>query len=79
MREWMEKTRKDRKMTMKDTARKLDISESYYSMIERGERQAKLDISLASKLSVAFGVSLEFIVTQESLGKTENANKESEN
>lgn len=79
MREWMEKTRKERKMTMKDTAKKLDISESYYSMIERGERQSKLDISLASKLSATFGVSLEFIVTQEALDSIENTNKESAN
>lgn len=72
MREWMEKTRKERKMTMKDIAKKLDISESYYSMIEKGERQAKLDIALASKLSVAFGVSLEFIVRQESINEADN-------
>ena len=73
MREWMEKTRKEKKMTMKDIAKKLDISESYYSMIEKGERQAKLDIALASKLSVAFGVSLEFIVRQESINEADNA------
>ena len=72
MREWMEKTRKEKKMTMKDIAKKLDISESYYSMIEKGERQAKLDIALASKLSVAFGVSLEFIVRQESINEADN-------
>lgn len=73
MREWMEKTRKEKKMTMKDIAKKLDISESYYSMIEKGERQARLDIALASKLSVAFGVSLEFIVRQESINEADNA------
>ena len=72
MRERMEKTRKEKKMTMKDIAKKLDISESYYSMIEKGERQAKLDIALASKLSVAFGVSLEFIVRQESINEADN-------
>ena len=50
---------------MKTAAMSLGISESYYSMIERGERQQKLDIALAVKMSEIFGVSLEYIVNQE--------------
>lgn len=50
---------------MKAAATQLGISESYYSMIERGERQQKLDIALAAKMSGVFGVSLEYIVNQE--------------
>lgn len=50
---------------MKAAATKLGISESYYSMIERGERQQKLDIALAVKMSGVFGLSLEYIVNQE--------------
>ena len=63
----MEKARKDCGLTMKSTATKLGISESYYSMIERGERQQNLDITLAAKISHIFGISLEYIVEQESL------------
>lgn len=65
MRDWMERARKAKGLTMKATGEKLGISESYYSMIERGERQQSLDIALAAKMSIVFGVSLEYIVEQE--------------
>lgn len=65
MREWMEVARKDAGLTMKDVASKLNISESYYSMIERRERQQKLDIAIVSKISDLFGISLQYIVEQE--------------
>lgn len=65
MRTWMSSARKRCGLTMKETADQLGISESYYSMIERGERQRNLDVTLAVKLSEAFGVSLEYIVEQE--------------
>ena len=65
MRRWMEAARKDCGLTMRAAATKIGISESYYSMIERGERQQKLDIALAVKMSEVFGISLEYIVNQE--------------
>lgn len=65
MRDWMEAARKSCGITMKTAATNLGISESYYSMIERGERQQKLDIALAVKMSEVFGVSLEYIVNHE--------------
>ena len=65
MREWMEQARKSKGLTMKMAGSKLGISESYYSMIERGERQQNLDIALAAKISCVFGISLEYIVEQE--------------
>ena len=65
MRNWMEHARKSKGLTMRETGEKLGISESYYSMIERGERQQSLDIALAAKMSSVFGVSLEYIVEQE--------------
>ena len=65
MRSWMEKARKCCGLTMKAAATQLGTSESYYSMIERGERQQKLDIALAVRMSGVFGVSLEYIVNQE--------------
>lgn len=67
MREWMEQARKSSGLTMKAAAIKLGISESYYSMIERGERQQSLGIAFAAKLASVFGVSLEYIVKQESV------------
>lgn len=65
MRDWMKAAREACNLTMKATAEKLCISESYYSMIERGERQQNLDIALAAKMSLIFNVSLQFIVEQE--------------
>lgn len=75
MRSWMETARKRCGLTMKAAAMQLGISESYYSMIERGERQQKLEIALAVKMSGVFDVSLEYIVTQEEMN-TKNPARE---
>lgn len=64
----MEKARRTRGLTMKAIATELGISESYYSMIERGERQQSLNLTLAAKLSSVLGVSLEYIGRQEAEG-----------
>ena len=51
MREWLKEKRTERGLTMKQVAAQLEITESYYSLIESGERQKKMDISFAKKLS----------------------------
>ncbi len=66
MRDWMKVARESLGMTSREVSEKVGISEPYYSMIENGLRQKKLDIALASKLSDVFGVSLEYITTRES-------------
>lgn len=66
MRSWMQEARRQAKMTMSETASRIGISESYYSMIEAGERQKKLDITLAVKIAETFGIALESIVAYES-------------
>ncbi len=65
MRVWMAEARNLCGLTMKAVARELGISESNYCMIERGYRQRKLNLSVANKLSKIFGVSLEYIISQE--------------
>lgn len=65
MRAWMEKARKAKNLTMKEAGERLGISESYYSMIERGERKQNLDVSLAKKISNTFDVPLDYIIEQE--------------
>ncbi len=65
MREWMKQARKEAGLTMKESADKLGISESYYSMIEQGKRQPNLDMALASKLSQLFNMPLQLIAEQE--------------
>ena len=39
MRDWLKNLRIEKKLTMKELASKLGISESYYCAIENGERQ----------------------------------------
>lgn len=52
-------------MTMAEVAEKISISESYYSMIEAGERQKQMDITLAVKLADVLGLSIESVVAME--------------
>ena len=65
MRDWLKSNRLLNGFTMKDLADKLDISESYYSMIENGERQKKMDITLVTRLSVVLGIPIQRIVELE--------------
>ena len=65
MRDWLYEARKAKGLTQLEVARKLDISEQYYSFIEKGDRQKKMDITLASKLSTIFGISVKRIVEME--------------
>lgn len=68
MRNWLKQLREERGMTQKQVAEQLNISESYYSYIEAGDRQKMMDISLARKISKIFGISIEQIVENENSG-----------
>lgn len=65
MREWMATARNEKNLTMAKVAERCGISESYYSLIEAGERQKRLDITLAVKLSDVLGLPLDEIVKQD--------------
>lgn len=65
MREYLRQLRNSSKISQKDLADKLGIAPSYYSMIENGERQKDLDLSIATKLAEIFGVTVEWIAEQE--------------
>lgn len=58
MRIWLKEKRESLDMTMAQIAQKLGISESYYCMIENGNRQQNMDIALVAKLSTILGMSL---------------------
>lgn len=62
MREWLKKLREENGITQAQMGKKLDISEAYYSYIESGDRQKNLDLTLAVKLSVIFGIPIQQIV-----------------
>ena len=65
MREWLKKLRVEKEMTMSEMAGKLGISESYYCLIENGERQKRMDISLISKLSNVLEIPIAELVNLE--------------
>lgn len=62
MRDWLRTKRTEKGFTMKEMAKKLDISEGYYSYIENGERQKNMDITLVAKLSNIFSIPIQQIV-----------------
>ena len=47
MREWLVKIRKEKNMTQRDVAEKAKISNSYYAMIETGDRRSSVDAAQA--------------------------------
>lgn len=65
MRTWLKNLRDKNSFTQLEMSKKLDISESYYNLIENGERQKNLDLSLVTKLAELFDVSVEWIAEQE--------------
>lgn len=67
MREWLKAKRTEKGLTMAQMAEKLSITESYYSYIEAGERQKKMDVSLVGKLSAALEIPVEEVFRQEAL------------
>ncbi len=68
MRDWMKDARSKTGKTMAEVAETLGISESYYCLIEAGERQKKMDITLVTKLSKIFSLSIQQIVEFEEGG-----------
>lgn len=68
MRDWLKEQREKKGLTMKEMAEKLGISEGYYSYIEAGERQKKMDITLVTKLADIFRLKIQQIVEYESKG-----------
>lgn len=65
MRNWLKEKRLAKGMTMRDMSEKLGISESYYSMIESGDRQKKMDVTLVAGLSVALGMQITEIIERD--------------
>ena len=66
MRHWLKTLREQKNITMKSMGDFLGISESYYCAIEKGERQKKMDMTLASGLAAILGVPIADVVNYES-------------
>lgn len=65
MRDWLKEQRKEKGLTAKEVGDKLNISESYYSLIESGQRQKKMDLTLVAKLSSVLEIPIDQIVANE--------------
>lgn len=65
MREYLISLRTENGLTQKQIAQKLDISESYYNQIEKGERQKKMDITLLNRLSLALEIPITVLINYE--------------
>ncbi len=65
MREYLKDLRVRADMTQVELAERLGIGRAYYTRIENGERQQKMSISLAQKLSEIFDVPINYILEQE--------------
>lgn len=65
MREYLIKLRKDKSLTQQEVADKIGITKQYYSAIERGKRQKKMDIVLVSAIASVFDMPIEQIVEYE--------------
>lgn len=58
MRQYLVDLRVQHGLSQQDVANRLGISRQYYQMIENGERQKHLALSLASSFAVMYGVSV---------------------
>ena len=65
MRNWLKEKRVEKNLTQDQMAEQLGISLSYYNLIENGERQKKMDLSIANQLSVILGMTLKQIIELE--------------
>ena len=65
VREYLKKLRLKKKMTKQAVADFLGISQNYYTYIENGERQRRMDISLLIKLADILEIPITEIVTLE--------------
>ena len=55
MRQWLKTIRENSGLNTYDVARKADISQGYYSMIELGARGAKMPVQTAKKIAEVLG------------------------
>lgn len=65
MRNYLKELRVNKNLTQAEIASKLGLSQNYYSMIESGIRQQKMNLPLLQKLSTVFEVSIEYLILKE--------------
>ena len=58
MRNYLVRLRSEKGLSQQDVADKLGITRQYYQMMETGEREKHLDLSLAGGLAALLGVTI---------------------
>lgn len=71
MREYLVALRTKQNESQQDVASAVGISRQYYAMIEAGERQKKMDITLLTALSNHFNVPVYHIIEMEQADRQE--------
>lgn len=65
MRQWLKDMRELKGLSQQNVAEIIGITRQYYQQIEAGERQQKMDITLITKISKAFDISVSQIINNE--------------
>ena len=65
MRDWLKNLRIEQNLSQQTVAEELKITQQHYSLIESGERQKDMSVSMAEKLANVFGVPLSYILENE--------------
>lgn len=65
MREYLIALRTHRKMSQKEVATKMLISQNYLSLIELGARQVDLKLSTIKGFSKIYGVDINYLISEE--------------
>ena len=64
-RDYLKALRTERNLTTQEVAEAFGISKQYYSMIETGISQKRMDLTLVRRIADFFGVSIEWVAEQE--------------
>ena len=65
MRKWLKELRNSRGMTQREMAQKMGITEAYYALIENGQRQKKMDVTILAGIAKATGTSVGRVAVKE--------------
>lgn len=65
MRKYLKTLRTTKNLTQAEVAKELDISESYFCLIEKGERKESLSVSVLCKLAEVFNVPVSDLIEAE--------------
>lgn len=70
-RKWLKMARKKAGLSQKNMANACKMSDSYYSCIERGIRQKRMELEVASNIASALGTTLDHVREQERIWRQE--------